>query len=86
MHITNIADAKATLSKLVEKVLQGEEVIIGKAGKPVAKLVPFKYDRSPRDLEQGIWEGQVWMSEDFDTLPDEVLEAFIGKEDDEPAP
>jgi len=86
MRITNIAEAKASLSKLVEKVLQGEEVIIGKAGKPVAKLVPFNYDRSPRDLEQGIWKDQVWMSEDFDILPDEMLAAFTGEANDEPAP
>jgi prevent-host-death family protein len=83
MHITNIAEAKASLSKLVEKVLQGEEVIIGKAGKPVAKLVPFNYDRSPRDLEQGIWKDQVWMAEDFDTLPEDLLKAFSGAGDDE---
>jgi prevent-host-death family protein len=86
MHITNIADAKASLSKLVEKVLRGEEVIIGKAGKPVAKLVPFNYDRSPRDLDHGIWEDQVWMADDFDTLPEDVLKAFTGEGNDELAP
>ena len=86
MHITNIADAKASLSKLVEKVLQGEEVVIGKAGKPVAKLVPYNYDSSPRDLSQGIWKDQVWMSQDFDTLPEEFVAAFMGDRDDEPAP
>mgnify|MGYP003566088017 CR=1 FL=1 len=41
MHITNISEAKAQLSALIEKVLSGEEVIIGKAGKPVAKLVRY---------------------------------------------
>ncbi len=50
MQITNISEAKASLSKLVEKVLQGEEVIIGKAGKPVAKLVPFDMDTGPTSL------------------------------------
>ena len=78
MHITNIADAKVSLSELVEKVLQGEEVVIGKAGKPVAKLVPYNYDSSPRDLSQGIWKDQVWMSQDFDTLPEELVAAFMG--------
>lgn len=86
MHITNIAEAKASLSKLIEKVLQGEEVILGKAGKPVAKLVPFNYDRSPRDLDQGIWKDQVWMAEDFDTLPEDLLKAFTDEGDDELAP
>ncbi len=84
MHVTNIAEARASLSKLVEKVLKGEEVVIGKAGKPVAKLVP--YDRDQRDLDQGIWTGQVWMAEDFDSLPEEVMTAFNGGSDDEPAP
>ena len=86
MHITNIANAKASLSKLVEKVLQGEEVVMGKAGKPVAKLVPYNYDSSPRDLSQGIWKDQVWMSQDFDTLPEELVAAFMGDSDDKPAP
>ena len=86
MHITNIADAKASLSKLVEKALQGEEVVMGKAGKPVAKLVPYNYDSSPRDLSQGIWKDQVWMSQDFDTLPEELVAAFMGDSDDKPAP
>ena len=83
MHITNIAEAKASLSKLIEKVLTGEEVIIGKAGKPVAKLVPYDYDRSPRDLSQGIWKDQVWMAEDFDVLPDDIMKAFTDGSDDE---
>ena len=83
MHITNIAEAKATLSKLVERVLQGEEIVIGKAGKPVAKLVPYDQDRSPRDLDQGIWKDQVWMAEDFDTLPDDIMKAFTGESDNE---
>ena len=48
MQITNISDAKASLSKLIEKVLMGDEVIIGKAGKPVAKLVPYDLETSPR--------------------------------------
>ena len=83
MHVTNISEAKASLSKLVEMVLNGEEVIIGKAGKPVARLVPYDHDNSPRDLSQGIWKGQVWMAEDFDTLPDDIMRAFTGEADDE---
>jgi prevent-host-death family protein len=47
MQITNISEAKATLSKLVEGVLKGDEVIISKAGKPVAKLVPYDLVSSP---------------------------------------
>ena len=83
MHLTNISEAKSSLSKLIEKVLQGEEVVIGKAGKPVAKLVPYKPDSTPRDLSQGIWKDQVWMAGDFDTLPEDVLKAFTGESQDE---
>ncbi len=84
MQITNISDAKASLSKLVEKVLKGEEVIIGKAGKPVAKLVPYNLDTSPRQLGAGNWQGQIWMADDFDELPEDVLKLFTGEvENDE---
>jgi prevent-host-death family protein len=78
MEITNISDAKASLSKLIEKVMNGEEVIIGKAGKPVAKLVPYYLDNKPRQLGAGQWRGKIWMADDFDDLPDEVLNLFTG--------
>ena len=85
MVITNISEAKATLSKLIEQVLNGEEVIIGKAGKPVAKLVPYTQDTSPRQLGAGQWKGKIRMADDFDDLPDEVLKLFTGEaEHDEP--
>jgi prevent-host-death family protein len=84
MHIANISEAKATLSKLIEQVLNGQEVIIGKAGKPVAKLVPYTQDTSPRKLGAGQWKGKIWMADDFDDLPDDVLKLFTGEgEDDE---
>ena len=84
MQITNISEAKASLSKLVEKVLKGEEVIIGKAGKPVAKLVPYNLDKSPRELGVGHWQGQIWMADDFDELPEDIVELFTGEvKDDE---
>jgi prevent-host-death family protein len=85
MVITNISDAKASLSKLVEMVLQGQEVIIGKAGKPVAKLVPYDADTSPRKLGSGNWKGRIWIADDFDDLPEDVLASFLGTENDEPA-
>ena len=46
--ITNISEAKANLSKLIERVQRGEEVVIGKAGQPVARLVPYSQDLRPR--------------------------------------
>ncbi len=80
MQITNISEAKASLSKLIEKALHGEEVIIGKAGKPVVKIVPYDIDTSPRQLGVGNWRGQLWIADDFDELPDDVLRQFTGEE------
>src|SRR5262245_54746748 len=48
MHIVNIYDAKTHLSRLLAQVVQGEEIIIARAGKPLAKLVPYREDDQPR--------------------------------------
>lgn len=79
MVITNISDAKTSLSKLIEQVLQGHEVIIGKAGKPVVKLVPYTEDMIPRQLGVGNWKGKIWLADDFDDLPEETLALFTGE-------
>ena len=62
----NLTDAKAQLPKLIERALAGEEVIISKRSEPLVKLVPLERDTSPRDMSVRIWEGEVWMAEDFD--------------------
>jgi prevent-host-death family protein len=62
MHITNISEAKAQLSALVEKVLAGQEVIIGKAGKPVARLVQHKYQET--DRQPGALKGKIKIAAD----------------------
>ena len=74
MHVTNISEAKAQLSALIEKVLAGEEVIIGKAGRPVAKLI--RYDRSEKPRRPGLLKGKIKIADDFDELPAELSEAF----------
>ena len=74
MHITNISEAKAQLSALIEQVLAGHEVVIGKAGKPVARLVPF--ERSKEDRRPGALRGKIRIADDFDELPDDLAEAF----------
>ncbi len=78
MAITNISQAKTQLSALVERVLQGEEIVIGKAGKPVAKLVPFERLATPR--RPGALAGQIVMTDDFDELPEDLAGAFGIKE------
>jgi prevent-host-death family protein len=60
MEIANIHDAKSQLSKLIELALEGEEVIIAKAGKPVIKLVPIRADDAPREAVRAThsrWSG-----------------------------
>ena len=59
MQITNISEAKSSLSSLIAKVEKGHKVIIGKAGKPVAMLVPYRADTTPRKLirERGFGVG-----------------------------
>jgi prevent-host-death family protein len=62
MNIVNIQAAKTHLSKLVEDVVAGEEVILAKAGKPLVRLLPFKPHQAPRT--GGQWAGQVWECSD----------------------
>lgn len=66
----NIHEAKTHLSRLVERVEAGEEVVIARAGRPVARLVPFRARTAPRT--PGAWRGRVRLGADFDA-PDEAL-------------
>lgn len=77
--IYNLYEAKTSLSRLVDRAAHGEEIILAKAGKPLAKLVPFH--APPRPRQPGGWEGRVRIAEDFDApLPPEILAAFEGSE------
>ena len=76
MQITNISDAKASLSHLIKMVQQSDEpVIIGKAGKPVAILSAYKNNTKERKLG-GSWEGNVSISDDFDSADDWLTDSF----------
>jgi prevent-host-death family protein len=80
MKIANIHEAKSQLSKLIESVLAGEEIIIAKAGKPLVKMIPYQEAQKPR--VPGGWEGKVVMSDDFDDeLPADLLAGFMGEEE-----
>lgn len=70
----NIHDAKTHLSRLLQKVAEGEEVIISRAGVPVAKLVAAGPRQGKRPL--GIDRGRIWMADDFDA-PMPALEALF---------
>jgi prevent-host-death family protein len=69
----NMHEAKTHLSKLVERAESGEEIVISRAGKPAAKLVPIK-KLGRRKL--GGWEGKVWMAPDFNDFDKEIERMF----------
>jgi prevent-host-death family protein len=70
----NIHQAKTHLSRLVERVEAGEEVVIARAGRPVARLIPYRTRTVPR--APGLWRGMVRLSADFDVTPEAVIADF----------
>jgi prevent-host-death family protein len=66
----NVYEAKSQFSKLLEQVEGGDEIVIARNGKPVARLVPLQRTAAPREL--GSMRGKIWMAPDFDE-PDEEL-------------
>ncbi|MGD9905257.1 MAG: type II toxin-antitoxin system Phd/YefM family antitoxin [Vicinamibacterales bacterium] len=77
-RILNLYEAKTQLSALVDAAAAGQEIVIAKAGKPLAKLVPF---RTTRRRTPGRGKGGIWMAKTFDApLPDALLDAFDGTE------
>ena len=77
MNIVNIHQAKTNLSKLIEYALSGQEVIIAKAGKPVAKLVG--YTEPIKKRKPGLWKGKIWVSDDFNDEDEEINKLFYGE-------
>lgn len=78
MQTVNIHEAKTQFSKLIEAVAHGEEIVIAKAGKPAAKLVPVQAQRPVR--KPGALKGKMQIADDFDApLPDDLQAAFEGK-------
>jgi len=76
--LLNLYEAKTTLSRLVERAAAGEEIIIAKAGRPMARLVPYEHRYGPR--VPGAWKGRVFIADDFDDpLPEDILAAFEGR-------
>jgi prevent-host-death family protein len=71
----NIYEAKSKFSKLINQAIAGEEIIIAKSGKPVAKLVPF--EKPPRHRKPGSAKGKIIIADDFDApLPEDLLREF----------
>ncbi|MCZ7417770.1 MULTISPECIES: type II toxin-antitoxin system Phd/YefM family antitoxin [unclassified Streptomyces] len=70
----NVHEAKTHLSRILEQVAGGEEVVISKAGEPVAKVVPLR--SSVRRSGRGSLRGLIEIRDDFDELPDDLADAF----------
>ena len=77
MDTINLYEAKTNLSSLADRAAAGEEIVIAKSGRPMARLVPLDRRTAPRPL--GWLAGQVRVGPDFDDpLPDDVMRAFEG--------
>jgi prevent-host-death family protein len=77
MDIYNVHEAKTHFSRILAKVQAGEEVLIAKAGAPIARIVPV---HAPKARIPDRDKGRIWVADDFDApLPDELLDAFEGK-------
>lgn len=73
-HTVNVHEAKTHLSQLLARVVNGDEVIIAKAGRPLARLIPFA---APGKRRLGEDRGRVFIADDFDApLPEEILADF----------
>ncbi len=85
MRKVNIHEAKTHLSRLLEEVSTGEEIIISKAGRPVAKLVPIDAASLPK-RKLGLLKGKIRIRHDFDEpLPADFLITSPGKHDEDTA-
>lgn len=75
----NIHQAKTHLSRLLQRVAAGEEITIARAGVPVARLIAVQ-PTPPKTRPLGFDRGKVWIADDFDELPEDLLKAFYGGE------
>ena len=73
----NVYDAKTQLSQLLNRVEQGEEIVIARNGRPVARLAPL----APRlpDRVPGLWKGRITISEDFDDFTEQDARDWYGE-------
>lgn len=75
MRKVNVHEAKTHFSRLLDEVAAGEELVIARAGKPVARLVPYR----AKKRRLGLFEGQGEILDGFDELPPEIAAAFEGQ-------
>lgn len=74
--VINVSETQPDLAKLLDRVAEGEEFVLGRAGRPIARLVPYTVPRLPR--RPGRLSGAVWIAPDFDETPAQVKSDFEG--------
>ena len=75
MAIINVHEAKTNLSKLLEQVERGEEIVIARAGQPVAKLIRYRHPKRTIAAPGGM-EGEIWIADDFDAPLDDQFDCL----------
>jgi prevent-host-death family protein len=73
-----VTEAKTQLSSLIARVTDGEEIVIRRGQRPVAKIIAYAPEPTPR--KPGALKGKIWISDDFDE-PDEEIERLFGMRD-----
>jgi prevent-host-death family protein len=82
-HTVNIYEAKTQLSKLVDLAASGQDIVIARNGKPVARLTATDQPKK-KSIVYGLLEGKGWITDDFDDpLPEEIQKYFEGRGDHE---
>jgi prevent-host-death family protein len=76
-EVVNMHQAKSSLSRLVERALAGDDVVIARNGEPLVRLVPVARNREPR--VPGHMKGKIWIAPDFDTMSEEELKDWEGR-------
>jgi prevent-host-death family protein len=81
-EVVNMHQAKTSLSRLVQRALDGEDIVIARNGEPLVKLVPVPKERPPRVPGRG--KGKIWIGPDFEFTDAEITELFEGPLFEEP--
>ena len=74
-QIVNVSEAKARFTALLADVESGEEIVITRAGWPIALLTPYKH--RTKDRKPGAMKGLIWMSPGFDNTDEQFLQGFV---------
>lgn len=77
----NVHEAKTQLSRLIERALAGDEVVIARAGQPAVVLTPVTPEKAHAERPLGLLQGQIWIAPDFDDVDAEIEAAFEGGDD-----